>query len=90
MRVAVSTVYLRSNEHGPFVLIIAATHVAVTVHAVFVFVSKLHSAVQNQFPDVNSATAEVISRGAVVRTYCALHRHGLGIGSTVYVLCTVW
>jgi hypothetical protein len=36
-----------------------------------------------QFPDVNSATAEVISRGAVVRTYCALHRHGLGVGSTV-------
>jgi hypothetical protein len=34
----------------------------------------------NQFPDVNSATAEVISRAVVVRTYCALHRHVLYCG----------
>ena len=59
---------------------------------VFVFVSKWarigkgkKSAQRgaNQFPDANSATAVVISRAVVVRTYCALHRHGLGIGCTV-------
>ena len=34
----------------------------------------------NQFPDVNSTTAEVISRGAVIRIYCAPpHRYRLGM-----------
>jgi hypothetical protein len=63
--------------------VIATAHVAVTV--LCVFVSKWTSAQPpqrgaNQFPDVNSATAEVISRAVVVRTYCALHRHVLYCG----------
>lgn len=68
-------------------------HVAITVHVGHTSLSAAKEDGANQFPDVNSATAEVISRGAVVRgALCALHRHydGLGIGSTTLLYGTVW
>lgn len=81
--VAVSRIYLSSRSSNEHALrpVITSRHchrscacLPSTSMRVIIFVSIWAQLGENQFPNVNNATAQVISRVAVVRTYCALHR----------------